>query len=141
MPIQYPAQVIELLRQLAKHSGPVPVSSNPDAVAVAQADGLVRVLRGWTINTEARKEQPTGKVAVMLTVAGRKALAEFGLRGSEPATDLYYPAIHYNKYGISPETLRKTANKGIVAWRKGTGNRNEYRDVDVRRRWPHLFQP
>ena len=37
------------------------------------------------------------------------------------------------------DTLRQQARKGNIGYHKGNGNRNHYRDADVRALWPQKF--
>ncbi|GEM_PF-5807596 len=52
---------------------------------------------------------------------------------------LYLPASHYKAAnGIEPSRLRKAAAKGSIG-KRGSGKQTQYRDADVRRRWPEEF--
>lgn len=75
-------------------------------------------------------------------IGGRvdQADTERGVAVRADNDDPYYPAKHYSKFCLQPDTLRQAARRGRIKSRKVNGNRNQYRDADVRRCWPHLFE-
>lgn len=54
----------------------------------------------------------------------------------------WFPAAYYQThYGLTPDQLRKAAERGHIKSRKGPGNRNEYLHSEVEMLWPESVRP